>query len=202
MQYSRSLEIPGTLFGSLWRSLFVCLHWQPVLSASILDHVIHHDKKFPAEFITAENCIEMQVRTIKNKVMTVSSTLLSQNLDQAPSSLHILLSMSFLCFPQSLQIASFLMTVCNVVVVMIDWFADINIFRYGSDWLVVQVSPPASIDSAMIVRYTRCRTGASHFPVWWWVVLFAGFCRLPRCSSHRHLPQLTMGKRPKSTIHK
>lgn len=34
---------------------------QPILSASVLDHVIQHDKKYPAEFITAENCVEMQV---------------------------------------------------------------------------------------------------------------------------------------------
>ena len=59
------------------------------MSASVLDYLIHHDKKYPAEFSTAENCIEMQ----------------------------------------SLQLATFMMTVCNVVIVVQDWFADANLLR-------------------------------------------------------------------------
>ncbi len=34
---------------------------QPVLSSSVLDYLVHHDKKYPAEYATAENCVEMQV---------------------------------------------------------------------------------------------------------------------------------------------
>lgn len=32
--------------------------------------------------------------------------------------------------PQSLQIAAFLFTVCHVVVVVQDWFTDLNLYRY------------------------------------------------------------------------
>ena len=32
---------------------------------------------------------------------------------------------------QSLQLTSFMMTVCNVVVVVIDWFVDANLLRYS-----------------------------------------------------------------------
>ena len=35
--------------------------FQAVFSASILDHMIHQDKKFAAEYSSAENCLEMQV---------------------------------------------------------------------------------------------------------------------------------------------
>lgn len=31
------------------------------MSASILDHMVHHDKKFATEYSSAENCLEMQV---------------------------------------------------------------------------------------------------------------------------------------------
>ena len=30
---------------------------------------------------------------------------------------------------QSLQLASFLMTVCHVVVVVLDWFVDVNLLK-------------------------------------------------------------------------
>ena len=32
--------------------------------------------------------------------------------------------------PQSLQMAAFLFTVCHVVIVVQDWFTDINMYRY------------------------------------------------------------------------
>ena len=32
---------------------------------------------------------------------------------------------------QSLQVASFMLTVCNVVIVALDWFADLNFLRYS-----------------------------------------------------------------------
>ena len=40
----------------------VLLCFQPVLSASVLDYLVHHDKKYPPEYSTAENFVEMQVR--------------------------------------------------------------------------------------------------------------------------------------------
>lgn len=67
----------------------ILLDCQPIMSASVLDHMIHHDKKFSSEFSTAENCVEMQ----------------------------------------SLQLMTFMMTVCNVVLVVQDWFADVNLLR-------------------------------------------------------------------------
>ena len=41
---------------------------QPVLSASVLDVMIHHDKKYPAEYSTAENCMEMQVSYLSSLI--------------------------------------------------------------------------------------------------------------------------------------
>ena len=35
-----------------------------------------------------------------------------------------------LLFLQSLQIVTFLLTVCHVIVVVQDWFTDLNIMRY------------------------------------------------------------------------
>ena len=37
-----------------------------------------------------------------------------------------------LLFLQSLQIVTFLLTVCHVIVVVQDWFTDINIMRYNA----------------------------------------------------------------------
>jgi len=61
-----------------------------LLSASVIDHMIHHDKKYPSEFTCVENCIEIQ----------------------------------------SLQIASFLLTVCHVLIVSLDWFLDRNLIKF------------------------------------------------------------------------
>ena len=35
--------------------------FKPVMSASVLDQMIHLDKKYPTEYTSVENCIEMQV---------------------------------------------------------------------------------------------------------------------------------------------
>ncbi|XP_013388010.1 protein SMG9 [Lingula anatina] len=67
----------------------ILLDCQPLLSASILDHMVHTEKKYPSEYSTTENCIEMQ----------------------------------------SLQLMTFMMTVCNVVLVVQDWFTDANLLR-------------------------------------------------------------------------
>ncbi|GAB1599005.1 protein SMG9-like [Argonauta hians] len=82
----------------------ILLDTQPVLSASVLDMMIHHDKKYPAEYSTAENCMEMQ----------------------------------------SLQLASFMMTVCNVLLVVQDWFTDINFLRFLLTAEMLKPSTPAN----------------------------------------------------------
>lgn len=38
----------------------ILLDSQPLLSASVLDHLIQFEKKYPGEFTTTENCIEVQ----------------------------------------------------------------------------------------------------------------------------------------------
>ena len=68
---------------------------QPILSASVLDQLIHNDRKLPPEVGLAENWAEVL----------------------------------------SLQLAAFLMTVCHVVVVVQDWFTDINLYRCGMIYL-------------------------------------------------------------------
>ncbi|XP_029636226.1 protein SMG9 isoform X1 [Octopus sinensis] len=82
----------------------ILLDTQPVLSASVLDMMIHHDKKYPAEYSTAENCMEMQ----------------------------------------SLQLAAFMMTVCNVLLVVQDWFTDINFLRFLLTAEMLKPSTPAN----------------------------------------------------------
>ena len=67
----------------------ILLDTQPVLSASLMDSLIRQEKKYPQEYTSAENCVEMQ----------------------------------------SLQIASFLMTVCHVILVTQDWFTDLTFLR-------------------------------------------------------------------------
>ena len=37
------------------------LSFQPVMSASVMDDMIHNDKKYPSDYTSVENCIEMQV---------------------------------------------------------------------------------------------------------------------------------------------
>ncbi|KAK7108849.1 nonsense-mediated mRNA decay factor SMG9-like [Littorina saxatilis] len=75
------------MFVSPERIIF--LDTQPANSSSLLDYVIRQEKKYPQEYTSAENCIEMQ----------------------------------------SLQIASFLMTVCHVILVTQDWFTDLMFLR-------------------------------------------------------------------------
>eukprot|EP00058_Branchiostoma_floridae_P027633 XP_002613124.1 hypothetical protein BRAFLDRAFT_73027 [Branchiostoma floridae] len=73
----------------------ILIDTQPILSASVLDQLIHNDRKLPPEVGLAENWAEVL----------------------------------------SLQLAAFLMTVCHVVVVVQDWFTDINLYRCGMIYL-------------------------------------------------------------------
>lgn len=70
----------------------ILLDTQPVMSASVMDHMIQFEKKTPGggDFHSLENA-------------------------------HVM---------QSLQMASFLMAVCHTVIVVQDWFADPNFFRF------------------------------------------------------------------------
>ncbi|KAL7394120.1 hypothetical protein ABVT39_020980 [Epinephelus coioides] len=65
----------------------IFLDTQPMLSPSILDHLINNDRKLPPEYNLPHTYVEMQ----------------------------------------SLQIAAFLFTVCHVVIVVQDWFTDLNL---------------------------------------------------------------------------
>lgn len=82
----------------------IFLDCQPVLSASVLDQLIHNEKKIPPEFTTAENFAEIQ----------------------------------------SLQMVTFLLTVCNVVLVVQDWFTDMSLLRFLHSAEMLKPSTPSS----------------------------------------------------------
>ncbi|MCJ8728278.1 hypothetical protein PDJAM_G00002630 [Pangasius djambal] len=86
----------------------IFLDTQPILSPSILDHLINNDRKLPPEYNLPHTYVEMQ----------------------------------------SLQIAAFLFTVCHVVIVVQDWFTDINLYRFLQTAEMLKPSTPsASHDS-------------------------------------------------------
>ncbi|XP_022104074.1 protein SMG9-like isoform X2 [Acanthaster planci] len=66
------------------------LDTQPVLSSSVMDHLLSHEKSLPPDMTSAEICHEIQ----------------------------------------SLQLAAFLFTVCHVVLVVQDWFLDMNLIEF------------------------------------------------------------------------
>ncbi|XP_041373316.1 protein SMG9-like isoform X2 [Gigantopelta aegis] len=82
----------------------IYLDTQPVMSASVMDDMIHNEKKYPTDYTSVENCIEMQ----------------------------------------SLQLATFLMTVCNVILVVEDWFTDLNFLRFILNAEMLKPSTPLS----------------------------------------------------------
>lgn len=67
----------------------ILLDTQPLLSAALLDRLIHHDRNIPPEYTSPENYNEIQ----------------------------------------SLQIVTFLLTVCHVILVVQDWFTDLTVLR-------------------------------------------------------------------------
>uniref|UniRef100_A0A8C6VU44 Nonsense-mediated mRNA decay factor SMG9 n=1 Tax=Nothobranchius furzeri TaxID=105023 RepID=A0A8C6VU44_NOTFU len=86
----------------------IFLDTQPMLSPSLLDHVINNDRKLPPEYNLPHTYVEMQ----------------------------------------SLQIAAFLFTVCHVVIVVQDWFTDVNFYRFLQTAEMLKPSTPsASHDS-------------------------------------------------------
>ncbi|XP_018587685.2 protein SMG9 isoform X1 [Scleropages formosus] len=82
----------------------IFLDTQPVLSPSILDHLINNDRKLPPEYNLPHTYVEMQ----------------------------------------SLQIAAFLFTVCHVVIVVQDWFTDVNLYRFLQTAEMLKPSTPSA----------------------------------------------------------
>ncbi|CAL8247831.1 unnamed protein product [Lota lota] len=100
----------------------IYLDTQPILSPSILDHLINNDRKLPPEYNLPHTYIEMQ----------------------------------------SLQMAAFLFTVCHVVIVVQDWFTDINMYRFLQTAEMLKPSTPsASHDST---GSSAAEDGAEYYP--------------------------------------
>lgn len=116
---------------------------QPILSPSILDHLINNDRKLPPEYNLPHTYVEMQVRS---RSEPAKAGLRPGPLCERPAAsypailLHI--ERGSVCpalpcwscsrvplLPQSLQIAAFLFTVCHVVIVVQDWFTDLSLYR-------------------------------------------------------------------------
>ncbi|KAI3360908.1 hypothetical protein L3Q82_013120 [Scortum barcoo] len=100
----------------------IFLDTQPMLSPSILDHLINNDRKLPPEYNLPHTYVEMQ----------------------------------------SLQIAAFLFTVCHVVIVVQDWFTDLNLYRFLQTAEMLKPSTPsASHDST---GSSGSDDGAEYYP--------------------------------------
>ncbi|KAL3858099.1 hypothetical protein ACJMK2_012710 [Sinanodonta woodiana] len=54
----------------------ILIDTQPILSASVMEHLIRHDKKFSTEYTFAENCVEMQSLQLAAFLMTVCHVVL------------------------------------------------------------------------------------------------------------------------------
>lgn len=89
---------------------------QPILGPSILDHLINNDRKLPPEYNLPHTYVEMQVSVWQHVRMEFSQ--------------HCVFDVFLIkVCQQSLQIAAFLFTVCHVVIVVQDWFTDVNLYR-------------------------------------------------------------------------
>ncbi|XP_005101255.1 protein SMG9-like [Aplysia californica] len=71
----------------------ILLDSQPLLSAAVMDCQLRYERKFPSEYSSLQNFIEMQ----------------------------------------SMQLLTFLLSVCNIVLVADDWFTDLNFLRFIQD---------------------------------------------------------------------
>lgn len=105
-----------------------------MLSPSILDHLINNDRKLPPEYNLPHTYVEMQVsdgpaESAKVLITIPASYQFPHRLFHTHTRAHVN-SFSIVCHQQSLQIAAFLFTVCHVVIVVQDWFTDINLYRY------------------------------------------------------------------------
>ena len=88
----------------------IILDSQPLLSAAVMDCHLRYERKFPSEYSSLQNFIEMQ----------------------------------------SMQILTFLLSVCNVVLVADDFFLDINFLKFIQDAEMLKPSPqhPPTSDSS------------------------------------------------------
>ncbi|XP_059141163.1 nonsense-mediated mRNA decay factor SMG9-like [Physella acuta] len=84
----------------------ILLDTQPLLSASMMDCLLRYERKFPSEYTSLQNYIEMQ----------------------------------------SLQLLTFLLSVCNIILVADDWFIDMNLMQLIQDAEMLKPStqPPSS----------------------------------------------------------
>lgn len=103
-----------------------------MLSPSILDHLINNDRKLPPEYNLPHTYVEMQV---SSQPTDGSVFVLLVCIIQLQFTGHLHSVQTFACHSlsticqQSLQIAAFLFTVCHVVIVVQDWFTDLNVYR-------------------------------------------------------------------------
>ncbi|CAL1532773.1 unnamed protein product [Lymnaea stagnalis] len=89
----------------------ILLDTQPLLSASMMDCLLRYERKFPSEYTSLQNYIEMQ----------------------------------------SMQLLTFLLSVCNIILVADDWFIDVNLLRLIQDAEMLKPStqpPTSSSDNA------------------------------------------------------
>ncbi|KAI8772805.1 protein SMG9 [Biomphalaria glabrata] len=84
----------------------ILLDTQPLLSASMMDCLLRYERKFPSEYTSLQNFIEMQ----------------------------------------SMQLLTFLLSVCNIILIADDWFIDINFLRLIQDAEMLKPStqPPSA----------------------------------------------------------
>ncbi|XP_047645929.1 nonsense-mediated mRNA decay factor SMG9 isoform X1 [Phacochoerus africanus] len=122
----------------------VFLDTQPILSPSILDHLINNDRKLPPEYNLPHTYVEMQVRGPSQAGGPRGGAgcgLAYVLLHKSPGSPR-----SWRESPapsQSLQIAAFLFTVCHVVIVVQDWFTDLSLYRFLQTAEMVKPSTPS-----------------------------------------------------------
>uniref|UniRef100_A0A8C4WX67 Nonsense-mediated mRNA decay factor SMG9 n=1 Tax=Eptatretus burgeri TaxID=7764 RepID=A0A8C4WX67_EPTBU len=100
----------------------IFLDTQPVLSSSILDHIINNERKLPQEYMLPHIYMEMQ----------------------------------------SLQLAAFLLTVCHLILIVQDWFIDLNLIRFlQAAEMVKPCSPLPNIDGSSSAGTSN---GSEYYP--------------------------------------
>lgn len=102
---------------------------QPILSPSILDHLINNDRKLPPEYNLPHTYVEMQVRAAVGLPRLGCGEEAALLRLSVPPALPCWPCSRVPLLPQSLQIAAFLFTVCHVVIVVQDWFTDLSLYR-------------------------------------------------------------------------
>ena len=87
--------------------------FQPLFSVSVLDNLIHHDRKYPTDFTTAENCVYMQSIHLLAWLLTTCHVVI------------IVQVRSFICW-----LGCSVLTTCHVVItVQVSSLADLATFQ-------------------------------------------------------------------------